>query len=94
MNVLKFCHVLRYLLFIPVPIPDFIYAVLFIFVSYYLMKKGTDNIGHDAHIGGALTGVIYAISVIPWVFMQEIHLILAMFIPFVLLHLYDRYSVR
>jgi membrane associated rhomboid family serine protease len=57
------------------------------------MKKGTDNIGHDAHLGGAFTGVIYAIFVIPWVFMQEIHLILAMFLPFVILYLYDRYFV-
>jgi membrane associated rhomboid family serine protease len=82
------------LMFIPVPIPDVVYAVAFIFVSYYLMKKGTDNIGHDAHIGGAFTGVIYAIYVIPWVFEQEYLLIMAMFIPFVILYLYDRYSVR
>ena len=78
-------------MFIPIPVPDYIYAVLFILVSHYLMKKGTHNIGHDAHIGGAFTGVIYAISVIPWVFIQEIYLILAMFLPFTVLYLYDRY---
>lgn len=83
-----------YLMFIPIPIPDYIYAVSFILVSYYLMKKGSDNIGHDAHLGGAITGVIYAIYVIPWVFMQEIYLILAMFIPFAILYLYDRYFAR
>jgi membrane associated rhomboid family serine protease len=82
-----------YIMFIPIPVPDFVYAVSFILVSHYLMKKGTDNIGHDAHLGGAFTGVIYAIFVIPWVFMQEIHLILAMFLPFVILYLYDRYFV-
>lgn len=82
------------LMFIPIPIPDYIYAVLFILVSHYLMKKGTDNIGHDAHLGGAFTGVIYAICVIPWVFMQEIHIILAMFLPFAILHIYDRYFAR
>lgn len=80
-----------YIMFIPIPIPDYVYAVSFILVSHYLMKKGNDNIGHDAHLGGAFTGVIYAISVIPWVFMQEIHLILAMFLPFVVLYLYDRF---
>ncbi len=82
-----------YIMFIPIPVPDYVYAVLFILVSHYLMKKGTDNIGHDAHLGGAFTGVIYAICVIPWVFMQEIHLILAMFLPVVVLYLYDRYFV-
>ncbi|WP_075590280.1 rhomboid family intramembrane serine protease [Labilibacter marinus] len=80
-----------YIMFIPIPVPDYVYAVLFILVSHYLMKKGTDNIGHDAHIGGAFTGILYAISVIPWVFMQEIYLILAMFLPFALLYFYDRY---
>ncbi len=80
-----------YIMLIPIPVPDYIYGVSFILVSHYLMKKGTDNIGHDAHIGGAFTGIIYAISVIPWVFMQEIYLILAMFSPFVVLYLYDRY---
>lgn len=80
-----------YIMFIPIPIPDYIYAVLFILGSYYLMKKGNDNIGHDAHIGGAFTGLIYAISVIPWVFLQEFPLIVAMLLPFVILYLYDRY---
>jgi membrane associated rhomboid family serine protease len=82
-----------YIMFIPIPVPDYVYAVSFILVSHYLMKKGTDNIGHDAHLGGAFSGIIYAICVIPWVFMQEIHLILAMFLPFVVLYLYDRYFV-
>ncbi|NPV51831.1 MAG: rhomboid family intramembrane serine protease [Candidatus Methanofastidiosum sp.] len=82
-----------YIMFIPIPVPDYVYAVSFILVSHYLMKKGIDNIGHDAHLGGAFTGVIYAICVIPWVFMQEIHLILSMFLPFVVLYLYDRYFV-
>lgn len=80
-----------YIMFIPIPIPDYIYAVLFILVSYYLKKKGNDNIGHDAHIGGAFTGVIYAISVIPWIFLQEFHIILAMLLPFAALYIYDRY---
>jgi len=83
-----------YIMFIPIPIPDYVYGVLFILVSYYLMKKGTDNIGHDAHIGGAFTGIIYAIYVIPWVFMQELPLILAMLIPFVVLYLYSKYFVK
>lgn len=83
-----------YIMFIPIPIPDYVYAVLFILVSYYLMKKGKDNIGHDAHIGGAFTGIIYAISVIPWIFMQEIQLILAMLLPFIVLYLYDQFFVR
>ncbi|RKD90464.1 rhomboid family intramembrane serine protease [Mangrovibacterium diazotrophicum] len=80
-----------YIMFIPIPIPDYVYAALFIWGSYYLMKKGTDNIGHDAHIGGAITGIIYAISVIPWVFLQEFRIILIMFLPFAVLYIHERY---
>ena len=49
----------------PMPVPASVYAVLYILISYYALKKNADNIGHDAHIGGALVGVIAAIIAQP-----------------------------
>lgn len=44
-----------YLYFIPVT--AWIFGVLYLMYSHYMAKQGKDNIGHDAHIGGALFGV-------------------------------------
>lgn len=45
---------------LPVPIPAFLFAVLFLAGSYVAHRRGADNIGHDAHLGGAVTGLLVA----------------------------------
>lgn len=47
------------LLFFIIPIPAIIAAVLFLFYSSYMDKKGTDNIGHNAHFWGAVYGITF-----------------------------------
>ena len=39
------------------PIPGWLYALGFIVGSFVAMKKAKDNIGHDAHLGGAIVGL-------------------------------------
>ena len=53
------------LFLIPVPIPAIIFGILYLFFSAYMAKKGTDNVGHDAHFWGALFGVVYTIILLP-----------------------------
>jgi membrane associated rhomboid family serine protease len=50
-----------YLFFIPIPIPGFIFAPLYLIVSALLDKRGRDNINHSAHIWGALYGLLFVI---------------------------------
>ena len=42
-----------------IKVPAIIYAVLYLVYSNYMSRKGTDNIGHDAHFYGALFGFIF-----------------------------------
>jgi membrane associated rhomboid family serine protease len=39
-------------------IPGFIFGIGYLIYSFYGMKKLNDNIGHDAHFGGAVAGVL------------------------------------
>ena len=50
-----------YLMFIPVGIPGFVFGPVYLLISAWLDKKGSDNINHSAHIWGALFGVAFMI---------------------------------
>jgi membrane associated rhomboid family serine protease len=43
-------------LFFPVPIPGFVFGLIYIAYSHYMSRKESDNINHDAHLLGALYG--------------------------------------
>jgi membrane associated rhomboid family serine protease len=43
--------------------PALIYAVLFMVYSIYMSKRGGDNVNHDAHIWGAVFGIVFTIIV-------------------------------
>jgi membrane associated rhomboid family serine protease len=51
------------LMIFPIPffIPSYILGPLYLVYSYYMGRKGTDNIGHDAHFFGALWGVLFIV---------------------------------
>ncbi|MEO8148660.1 MAG: rhomboid family intramembrane serine protease [Bacteroidia bacterium] len=46
---------------IPFPIPGIVFGPLFLLFSQYMAKRGGDNIGHEAHFYGALTGILLTI---------------------------------
>ena len=51
------------LLLIPFMIPAFIFGPLYLLAEYYMDKKNTSNIAHDAHLYGALFGLIATILI-------------------------------
>jgi membrane associated rhomboid family serine protease len=48
-----------------IKMPAIIYAVLFLAYSIYMSRRGGDNVNHDAHLWGALYGVLFTIAVRP-----------------------------
>ncbi|MDQ8003815.1 MAG: rhomboid family intramembrane serine protease [Pedobacter sp.] len=48
-----------------IPMPAILFAVLYLYYSWYMAKKGQDNIGHDAHFFGALTGLVFTVIFVP-----------------------------
>jgi hypothetical protein len=54
-----------YIFFIPFPIPAYIFAIAFIAYSYFGLRHQADNIGHDAHLGGAIIGLAVTTAMHP-----------------------------
>lgn len=51
------------LLFIPIPIPAYIFGPIYLAFEYWAHKKGNTGIAHDAHIGGAVLGIVYVLII-------------------------------
>ncbi len=54
-----------FLFFIPIPIPAFVFAGVFIAVSVGLMGRDGNRIAHEGHLGGAIAGVVLTVLMKP-----------------------------
>jgi len=52
---------------LPIPIWAILFGVLYLIYCVYASRNSRDNINHDAHFFGALTGVIVTILLVPGV---------------------------
>jgi len=55
---------------IPVPIPAPLFAVGYVAYSWYSARQARGRINHDAHLGGALFGVVFVLLTDPAAFTQ------------------------
>lgn len=61
--------------------PSWLYALLFISISIFGIKSQASNIGHDAHLGGALIGLWVAVALRPDTFYYNYWIILLITLP-------------
>lgn len=54
------------------PIPAWAYGILFLIGSFIALRRQTDNIGHDAHIGGAIIGLWTTGALQSWAVRQNL----------------------
>lgn len=62
---------------LPFWIPGWLYAILYLAGSIYAMKSQLGNIGHDAHVGGAVIGMWTAAALEPSMVRANLTLFLA-----------------
>jgi hypothetical protein len=75
--------------FLPFGIPAWLYAIGFIIYSFWGMKENNrGNIGHDAHLGGAIVGLLIAAGLHPEAVRANPKIFLIVFVPAVLLMIY------
>lgn len=74
-----------FLFFIPVPIPAWFFGIAYLLFSIYGMKTRMGNIGHDAHIGGAVGGYLLSLLFVPSLFEDSLWIVGLLAVPIVLL---------
>ena len=75
-----------YMFFIPVPIPGYVFGIGYLLYSIYGMKNRSDNIGHDAHFGGAIGGYVITLAMAPWLFKENLLMVVLLAAPILLLY--------
>ena len=50
-----------YIYLIPIPVPGYMFAPLYLLYCWYMAKRNMDNIGHTAHFWGAVYGILFPI---------------------------------
>lgn len=70
---------------LPIPIPGYIFGLGYLLYSIYGMKKQLGNVGHSAHLGGAIGGYALMLLVYPAIFTQSFTVVILLGIPIVLL---------
>ncbi len=69
-------------------VPGWIFAIGYLLYSIYGMKKSLGNIGHSAHLGGAIAGYVLTIILHPSVLETNKILVIGLGIPIVLMFLF------
>ncbi|MEX0994322.1 MAG: rhomboid family intramembrane serine protease [Balneolaceae bacterium] len=53
------------LILLPIPIPAWLFGILFIAYSVFESKRRRGRVNHEAHIAGALWGILYMLLFVP-----------------------------
>ncbi len=69
------------LFFLPVSFPAWLFGLAYVLFSIYGIRSRADNIGHDSHLGGALTGMLVAVLLHPSALHENLVTILIIAVP-------------
>ena len=64
-----------------VPIPGWVYGVLYVLYTVYAIRMQKTDVGHAAHLGGALVGMAVALVAYPNAILQNVGPILLISVP-------------
>ncbi len=71
------------LFFFIIPMPGYIFGLGYLFYSIYSMNRFNDNIGHEAHLGGAIAGFFSTILISPLTVVANLFTVFILLIPII-----------
>jgi membrane associated rhomboid family serine protease len=77
-------------IFFIIPIPAYLFGILYLMYSIYGMKAKNDNIGHTAHFGGAIGGYVITLVKDPQLFLDHTLMVILLAIPIVILFVMEK----
>jgi len=80
-SILLFPDSSIYILFLPIAIPSWLFGIGFILISIYGIRTGAGNIGHEAHLGGAIIGIAVTVLFNPILITERLSLIVMLIVP-------------
>lgn len=83
-----------YILPIPIPIPGPFFGGAYLLYSLYGIFKNNDRIGHAAHFGGSIGGVLYTLAFYPYLFTNNAKVWILLFVVLLALMLLIRRQFR
>jgi membrane associated rhomboid family serine protease len=72
-------------IFFIIPMPAYLFGILYLLYSIYGMKAKNDGIGHTAHFGGAIGGFAFTLLEKPSLFYDHTLMVILLAIPIVIL---------
>jgi len=72
-------------IFFVIPMPAYIFGILYLLYSIYGMKAKNDNIGHTAHFGGAIGGYLITLIKMPSLLTDHTMMVILLAIPILIL---------
>lgn len=68
-----------------IPIPAWVFGILYLGYSVYGMRTNLGNIGHSAHLGGAIVGMLATVIYYPAILQINTYYIIGMILPLIVL---------
>ena len=68
-----------------IPIPAWVFGILYLGYSVYGMRTNLGNIGHSAHLGGAIVGMLATVIYYPLILQINTYYIIGMILPLIVL---------
>jgi membrane associated rhomboid family serine protease len=72
-------------IFFIIPMPAYIFGILYLLYSIYGMRAKNDNIGHTAHFGGAIGGYLITLATNPNLIVENTLMVILLTIPIIVL---------
>jgi membrane associated rhomboid family serine protease len=80
-SIILFPEMKLIMLFLPIPLPAYVFGICYLIYSIYGMNKNLGNIGHTAHFGGAIAGLLVTILIKPQIVDENLWVIILMMFP-------------
>jgi membrane associated rhomboid family serine protease len=78
------------IMFIPIPLPAYVFGIGYLLYSIYGMKSRLGNIGHTAHFGGAIGGYATTLLFMPNLIITDTAMVLLLAVPIIILFILEK----